>query len=285
MENPIIWPKMDDWIRGALDEDIGSGDVTTEAVVDPSTWSRMAWFAKSDVTFCGGFVAWRVFELLDPRCRLLIAADEGQTFEPGAMLLEVEGPARALLAGERLALNVCQRLCGIAGQTRAYVNAVKGTRAKVAATRKTSPYLRRLEKYAVKTGGGVPHRFGLDDGILIKDNHIAIAGSITEAVSRARANAHHLLRIEVEVTDLDQAFEAIEAGAELLLLDNMDTETMERAVHLARGKAITEASGNVTIETIKAVAETGVDLISSGALTHSVIAADISARITSAARK
>jgi nicotinate-nucleotide pyrophosphorylase (carboxylating) len=284
MNNPIIWPEMDAWITRALAEDVGSGDVTTEAIVDPAAGAEMAWVAKSATVVAGLFVARRVFELLDSEVAVTHCHEEGAAVARGETILRLGGSARALLTGERLALNVAQRLSGIAALTRQYVMAVAGTRARIAATRKTTPLLRRLEKYAVTVGGGAPHRFGLDDGVLIKDNHIALAGSIAEAVARVRARGHHLLKIEVEAASLDEVEEALQAGAELVLLDNMPLLEMERAVELARGRALTEASGNVTLETVAGVAATDVDFISVGALTHSVTAADISARMTPAAR-
>jgi len=221
-----------------------------------------------------------VFELLAAGTRVIECRPEGADAAAGDTVLVLRGPARALLTGERVALNVAQRLMGIADLTRQFVAAVAGTNARIAATRKTTPLLRRLEKYAVIVGGGVPHRFGLDDGVLIKDNHIALAGSITEAVARARARAHHLVKIEVEAATLDEVEEALQAGAEWVLLDNMDLPMLERAVELARGRAMTEASGNATLATVPAIAATGVDLISVGALTHSAAAADLSARMT-----
>ncbi len=276
---PIIWPGMDEWILGALSEDVGSGDVTSEATVPVDAMALMEWVAKSRVVACGLFVAERAFTMLDAGASVNSCLDEGAEARPGEVIFSVRGNARALLTGERLALNVAQRLSGIAASTRDYVAAVEGSATRIAATRKTQPYLRRLEKYAVSVGGGVPHRYGLDDGILIKDNHIALAGSIAAATSRARARCHHLLKIEVEVTNFDEIEEAVAAGADLLLLDNMGVDQLTRAVELVGGRALCEASGNMSLDRVAAVAATGVDVISVGALTHSVMAADVSARM------
>ena len=278
MEKAINWPGLDEWIRAALREDLGAGDVTTEAVVDPAVRAMMEWRAKSALTACGLFAGARVFALLDETVKVVRSVPEGKAVQPGEILLKLSGPARALLGGERVALNIVQHLSGVATLTRQYVAAAAGTGAKIAATRKTTPLMRRLEKYAVMVGGGVPHRFGLDDGVLIKDNHIALAGSIAAAVKRARA-AHHLLKIEVEVTSLQEAAEAVNAGADVLLLDNMATAEMARTVKKFSGRVLLEASGNMTLKRIPEVARTGVDIISAGALTHSAPAADISARM------
>lgn len=279
MRAPFTWPGMDEWILGALDEDIGAGDATTDAVVDPGASAAMEWTAKSGLITCGLFVAGRVFQLLDEKVEVTECMDEGKAADPGSVILRIEGPARALLTGERVALNITQHLSGIATLTRKFVDAVAAANAKIAATRKTLPYLRRLEKYAVVTGGGIPHRFALDDGVLIKDNHIALSGSIGDAVARAKKETRHLLKIEVEVTSLEEAKEAMEAGADVLLLDNMSVENMRRVVELADGRVPLEASGNITLKNVAEVAATGVDIISVGALTHSAPSADISARI------
>ena len=278
MQMPFTWPEMDDWLLRALAEDVGSGDVTTEAIVAPDALAVMDLVARSPMVVCGLFVGARVFELVDGSVEIVGHSVEGERAEPGDLIMQTRGPARALLTGERVALNVVQHMSGVATLTRKFVEAVSGTDAKIAATRKTVPFMRRLEKYAVTVGGGIPHRFGLDDGVLIKDNHVALAGSVTEAVKRAR-NAHHLLKVEVEVSSLEQAEEAVESGADILLLDNMDPAQMSRVVERLKGKAILEASGNVTLENAAHVAMTGVDIISVGTLTHSAPAADISARI------
>ncbi len=278
MDYPISWPGLDDFLKRAIEEDLGSGDVTTDSIIDPSVRARMEWVAKSPLTVCGLFVAGRVFELLSSRCEPLALLPEGARAEPGKTIFQVGGPARALLSGERVALNVCQRLSGIAGLTARFVE-VAGGKAKIAATRKTTPGMRMLEKYAVVAGGGVPHRFGLADGVLIKDNHVVAAGSIGDAVARARSGAHHLLKIEVEVTNREEAEQALEAGADLLLLDNMSIDEMRAVAERFGGRCVLEASGNMTLERAAEVAATGVHIISVGALTHSAPAADISARL------
>lgn len=275
---PFTWPGMDDWIMAAIKEDLGSGDVTTEAIVAPEARARMEWIARSELVVCGLFVAERVFSLLDPEATVE-PEQEGSSAAPGDVILKARATARALLTGERVALNAAQRLSGVAALTRRYVEAVSGTKAVIAATRKTTPGMRLLEKYAVTVGGGAPHRFGLDDGVLIKDNHIVIAGSVAKAVSLARRRAHHLLKVEVEVTDLSQAREAVEAGADILLLDNMGDEEIGRVVKELSGRVMLEASGNMTLERAAAIAALGVDAISVGALTHSAPAPDISARM------
>jgi len=270
---------MDEWIRRALEEDVGAGDVTTESIVPVDQMAAMQWVARSEMIVCGLFVAERVFTLLDPETETASKMEEGGEAGPGDVILELAGKARTLLVGERVALNITQHLCGVAGKSRRFAKAVVDHGAVVAATRKTLPHLRRLQKYAVTIGGAAPHRYGLDDGVLIKDNHVAMAGSIAKAVALARARAHHLLKIEVEVTNMDEVEEALEAGADLLLLDNMTPKQLRQAVEFVDGEAILEASGNVTLENIAEIAATGVDIISSGALTHSVAAADISARM------
>lgn len=278
MQPASTWPGLDRWLLKALKEDIGAGDVTTDAVVDAGAAARMEWVAKSPLVACGLSAGARVFELLDESVKVRMIAAEGKAVKPGEVMLKLTGPARALLTGERTALNVAQHLCGVATLTRQYVLAVAGTSTRIAATRKTTPLMRRLEKYAVVTGGGTPHRFGLDDGVLIKDNHIALAGGIAKAVARAR-RVHHLLKIEVEVTNLNEAAEAAKAGADVLLLDNMTIAAMRGVVKKFGGRVVLEASGNMTIERATEAAHTGVDIISVGALTHSAPAADISARM------
>lgn len=267
---------MDQWLRAALAEDLGPGDVTTESIVSPDLSASMEFRAGSGLIVCGLFAAERVFSLLDPQARAE-RMEEGAPAGSDAVIMKGRANARALLSGERVALNIAQHLSGIATLTREYVQAVAGTGAKIAATRKTMPGVRLLQKYAVKTGGGVPHRFGLSDGVLIKDNHKAVAGSVSEAVDRARSGAHHLLKIEVEVTSADEAEEAVAAGADMLLLDNMDPGEMRAVVRELGGKALIEASGGITLENVSEVAACGVDLISVGAITHSAPAAEVSA--------
>lgn len=263
----------------ALAEDIGGGDVTSRVTVPVESRARGVLIAKAPGVVSGLPVAGWVFERVDAAVRSTARAGDGDRVEPGQVLAEVEGAARGLLAAERVALNLLQRLSGVATLTAAYVDAVAGTGARIVDTRKTTPGLRALEKAAVLHGGGRNHRFGLADGVLIKDNHLAAVGGadrVTRAVRQARAHAPHPLRIEVEVTTLAEAGEAVAAGADIILLDNMDPPTMRRAVETIGGRAVVEASGGITLATVRAVAETGVDLISVGALTHSAPVLDIS---------
>jgi len=265
-------------LRLALEEDLGNGDLTTTLLIPEEQESRALLIAKGSFIVAGMPFVREVFALAGPTTEFTIFCDEGGKVKKGEMIAELHGNTRTLLSCERVALNVLQRLSGIATFTNAFVNEVKGTGAAILDTRKTTPGLRFMEKYAVRVGGGSNHRFGLYDGILIKDNHIEAAGSITSAVRNAR-KAHHLLKIEVEVENLNDLMEALAAGADVVMLDNMSLEDMKEAVKRAQGKAITEASGNITMDRVRAVAETGVDLISIGALTHSAPAADISMKI------
>jgi nicotinate-nucleotide pyrophosphorylase (carboxylating) len=263
----------------ALAEDIGAGDVTSLATVPAGAHARGTIVAKAAGVVSGLDVAGLVFRRVNPAVEFSPRVPDGERVRPGAPVAEVAGLARSLLAAERVALNLLQRLSGVATLTAAYVEAVAGTRARIVDTRKTTPGLRALEKAAVRHGGGHNHRFGLADGVLIKDNHLAAVGGpdrVTRAVRLARERAPHPLRIEVEVTTLDEVSEAVAAGADVVLLDNMDPATMRRAVELVAGRALVEASGGITLETVRAVAETGVDLISVGALTHSAPALDLS---------
>ncbi|MDA8423453.1 MAG: carboxylating nicotinate-nucleotide diphosphorylase [Nitrospiraceae bacterium] len=266
-------------IEHALSEDIGPGDITSETTIRPGSVSIAVMLAKQDLVLAGLEVARAVFHTLDPTIQWTSALKDGDRVKAGAEIAKLSGNTRALLAAERVALNLLQHLSGIATLTAKYVEQVKGLKAEVLDTRKTLPGLRQLEKYAVKIGGGRNHRFGLYDGVLIKDNHIKASGSITKAVENARKAAHHLLKIEVETSSLDEVREARLARAEIIMLDNMPLDMMREAVALIAGKALVEASGNVTLETIRAIAETGVDFISSGSLTHSAPAADISMKI------
>ncbi len=267
-------------IREWLAEDLGRGDVTTALLVPPDLGGRGQIVAKAPGVLAGIGVAAEVFRLVDPSVRFDPRADDGDELVPGQTVAELEGPLAAILGGERLALNLLQRLSGIATLTRAYVRAVEGTGAKILDTRKTTPGLRALEKYAVRVGGGHNHRFGLFDGILIKDNHIAAVGGVAEAVRRAKAGAPHHLKVEVEVTSLAELEAALRAGADLVLLDNMDEATIREAVRLAGGRVPLEASGNMTLKRVRRVAEAGVDYISVGALTHSAPALDLSLEVT-----
>lgn len=266
-------------IDRALAEDLGAGDATSEATIRPESRSAAVMQAKQELVLAGLDVAREVFLRVDPDIRFDAQAKDGDRIPAGTELATLSGNTRSLLAGERLALNLVQHLSGIATLTARYVERVKGLKAQVLDTRKTLPGLRQLEKYAVRTGGGRNHRFGLFDGVLIKDNHIAAAGGITGAVQSARRSAHHLLRIEVETKTLDEVREALAAGVDIIMLDNMTVDLMRSAVKLVAGRVPVEASGNVTLETIRAIAETGVDYISSGSLTHSAPAADISMKI------
>ncbi len=261
-----------------LEEDIGRGDRTTEAVVPEGVPGRARIEAREPAIVAGIEIARVCFARLgEISWRPQIS--DGERVETGGVVVRMEGPLRAILTGERTALNLLQRLSGIATMTRTYVDAVAGNPVQVVDTRKTTPGLRVLEKYAVRVGGGSNHRAGLDDGVLIKDNHIAAAGGVGEAVSRALADRPHGLKVEVEVQDLEQLDEALAAGAEAILLDNMSPQMVRDAVARAGGKAVLEASGGITLDTVSEYAKTGVDLISVGALTHSVRAIDLSLEV------
>jgi len=262
-------------VKSALEEDIGAGDITTTLTVPEQAVSRAVISVRENGIIAGMDVAAMVFAVVDPLVKFDRKACDGDKVTAGQVVAIVEGRSRSLLSGERVALNFLQRLSGIATRTAKFIELVAGTRAAIVDTRKTTPGLRVLEKYAVRVGGGRNHRFGLADGILIKDNHIIAAGGIANAVESAKNNAPHTLKIEVEVRTLDELREAIQAGADIIMLDNMDIETMRRAVEIASGKVILEASGGVNEDTIAGIAATGVDLISVGALTHSVKALDI----------
>jgi nicotinate-nucleotide pyrophosphorylase (carboxylating) len=264
-----------DIIRRALKEDIGSGDVTSNSIIPADAYMNGEIIAKQNGIVAGLDVARATFEILDSRIQFRAKVSEGSPVETSQTLATIYGPARALLTAERTALNFLGRMSGIATLTRRFVDAVAGTKAVVLDTRKTVPGLRTLDKLAVKRGGGQNHRIGLYDMILIKDNHIDFAGSLTEAVRRARY-ANMGLEIEVEARTLDDVREALELGVERILLDNMTLATMSEAVALSAGRAKLEASGNVTLETVRQVAETGVDYISTGTLTHSVTVFDVS---------
>lgn len=266
-------------IRTALEEDMGSGDVTTSCTVVPGASGKGCIVAKEPLVLAGIDIARQVFLTVDSGLEVTISQSDGSRAMEGDTLLEMVGDLAAMLMAERTALNFLQRLSGIATLTRAFVDEVAGTSVRILDTRKTTPGYRFLEKAAVRAGGGYNHRFGLYDGILIKDNHIAAAGSIQQAVGAAKASNRHSLRVEVEVETLDQLAEAIAAGADAIMLDNMDLETMAEAVRLTSGKVVLEASGGVTLENVREVAATGVDLISVGALTHSARAVDMSMEI------
>ena len=266
-------------MQRALAEDVGHGDLTTAAVVPPGTKARAVFVARERGVVAGLPVAELVFRCLTSDVEFRTLVPDGQEVAAGGVLAEVAGNARALLTGERTALNFLQRLSGIATLTARLAALVRPYGVRLADTRKTTPGLRVLEKYAVRVGGGYNHRFGLYDGVLIKDNHIRLAGGVRQAVARVRGCAPHTVRVEVEVEDLAQVAEALEAGADAILLDNMDPPTMAEAVRLVKGKCLVEASGGINEENIEAVAQTGVDVISVGALTHSARALDISMEI------
>lgn len=266
-------------IEEALFEDIGPGDVTSEAVIPEEASATAEIIAKQDLVVAGVLIAREVFRKLDPWVQYTPLAHDGARVQSGSIIAQVSGKTRALLTGERVALNLMQHLSGIATLTAKFMVFLKGSRAELLDTRKTLPGLRALEKYAVRMGGGRNHRFGLYDGVLIKDNHIAAAGGIIKATADIRQKVHPLLKIEVEVKNLDEVREALAAGATMVLLDNMPPSVMKQAVGIVGGRMLVEASGNVTLENIKAIADTGVDFISSGSLTHSAPAADISMKI------
>ncbi len=260
----------------AFEEDLGSaGDLTTQSILPASATTTARLRARESGRVAGIEVAAAAFSLFDASLEVEVLVADGEQIEPGQVLVELSGSARSILIAERTALNLLGRLCGIATATSKLAALIEGTGAQVVCTRKTTPGLRALEKHAVRCGGGGNHRFGLDDAVLIKDNHIAVAGGVGEAIRRARANVGHLVKIEVEVDTLEQLDVALEQGAEVVLLDNMPPKVLLEAVDRCRGKARTEASGGINADTIRAVAETGVDLISVGALTHSVKVLDI----------
>ena len=261
----------------ALAEDIGTGDITTLATVPAEAAARATMLVKAEGVISGLDAAAAVFRRVDSRIEVTLRAAGGTRVSPGDIVAEIAGPARGILMAERVALNLVQRLSGVATLTARYVAAVAGTNARIVDTRKTTPGLRILEKQAVRDGGGHNHRVGLADGVLIKDNHLAaIGGPDRIARAIARAFAPHTIKIEVEVTTLEEVEQALAAGADAILLDNMDLATMRRAVELVGGRALVEASGGINLDTVRAVAETGVDLISVGALTHSAPALDVS---------
>jgi nicotinate-nucleotide pyrophosphorylase (carboxylating) len=273
--NPLA---LDDLLRQALTEDIGFGDATGEAIFAADHFSAGILLAKQELVLAGLAVFARTFALLDARVRVLPKFADGDRLGPGEELAAIEGPTRALLAGERVALNFLQRLSGIATQTSRFVAAAQGS-ALIVDTRKTTPGLRMLEKYAVTVGGGKNHRMGLDSMVLIKDNHIKAAGGIVPAVERVRARVSPFLAVEVEAESLEQVGEALAAAVDVIMLDNMPLPLIRQAVELIGGRALVEVSGNVTLDRVAELAACGVDLISSGALTHSVTAADISMRL------
>ncbi len=267
------------FIQTALEEDIGSGDITTENLVPPNLTGQGRIVAKQPLVLAGLDMARQVFEELDPQILFNSAFQDGQEIETGQVVLEVSGKLRALLMGERTALNILQRLSGIATNVRSYVNLLKDKPVKLVDTRKTAPGWRVLEKYAVRVGGAFNHRMGLYDGVLIKDNHIAVCGGVRKAIENIRTKIHHLIKIEVEVSNFDELQEALDAKADVIMLDNMNIEQIRQAVAIINKRAIVEVSGGVTRDNLLLLADTGVDIISSGALTHSAVSVDLSMRI------
>jgi nicotinate-nucleotide pyrophosphorylase (carboxylating) len=273
-------PQVKQFIAQAIAEDLGQGDMTTEALIPKTQQGRASIVAKAMGITAGVEVAKQVFLKVDPELRLAILIEDGAEVKPGDIIAKIEGRVASILKAERTVLNFLQHLSGIASETARYVQAVKGLPVQITDTRKTTPGLRTLEKYAVRVGGGKNHRMHLGDGILIKDNHLAALSrqglSIKEIVTRARQKASPKLKIEVEVKTPQEAVEAVEAEADIIMLDNMGLEDMRQTVQLIKGRALIEASGGITIDRVRAVAQTGVDLISIGALTHSAKALDIS---------
>jgi nicotinate-nucleotide pyrophosphorylase (carboxylating) len=273
---PLLPLMYEPLVRTALLEDLGrAGDITADAIVPADRNASLVLRARQPGVVAGLDIARATFQLVNPAIRLTAERPDGSVVAPGDVIAAIEGPARGLLTGERTALNFLCHLSGVATATATLVAAAHGTKARIVCTRKTTPGLRTLEKYAVRAGGGCNHRFGLDDAILIKDNHIALAGDVRTAIERARAHAGHLVKIEVEVDTLSQLEQALAIGVDAVLLDNMTLDELRKAVAMTAGRAITEASGRITVETAKAIAATGVDLISAGWLTHSSAALDI----------
>lgn len=269
---------IDSTILNALKEDMPLGDITTDNTITGGSVSKARLIAKQDMVLAGIDVSERVFKLVNEDIHFNKLAEDGAKIQKGDIIAEIEGDTAAMLKAERTALNFLQRLSGIATKTALFVDKVCDLPANVVDTRKTTPGLRYLEKYAVKVGGGQNHRFCLSDGVLIKDNHIQAAGGIKNAVSKIKGYIPHTIKIEVETETMEQVAEAVEAGADIIMLDNMSLERMKEAVEFINGRALVEASGNVTLERVRSIAETGVDIISVGGLTHSVEAADISMR-------
>lgn len=267
---------LDKLIELALAEDVGPGDLTTEALIPADAVGKARFLCKERMVLAGTEAAIRTFRMVDRNCEARFFVEEGRVVEPGVAFGEVEGPVRAILTGERTALNFLQRLCGIATLTRSWVDELAGTELQLLDTRKTVPGHRVLEKAAVRAGGARNHRLALFDGILIKDNHLEAVGSIEEAIRQARARAPALTMVEVEVTDLAGAERAVEAGADVILLDNMDDEAVAEAVRLVAGRAKVEVSGGVRKERLRELARTGADYVSAGALTHQAVSVDIS---------
>ncbi|MBO6508485.1 MAG: carboxylating nicotinate-nucleotide diphosphorylase [Roseibium sp.] len=273
-ELPLLM--VDEAVKSALLEDWGrAGDITSQATLPEDANAKAVIAARKPGVLSGVAFAQSAFRQTSPELNILVEVSDGDRLQPGDVVARIEGPARALLAAERVALNFLGHLSGIATATSRFADLIAHTKADIVCTRKTTPGLRAFEKYAVKCGGGSNHRFGLDDAILIKDNHIAVAGGVREAVAAAKSFAGHLVKIEVEVDTLDQLREALAVGPDVVMLDNMPPETLRAAVDIADGKVLLEASGGIELDTVKAVAEAGVDLISSGWITHSAPVLDL----------
>ena len=275
----LIQFQIDDIIKTALNEDINYIDVTTDLLVDDDRISTARFVSKDEGVLCGIDIAMRVFELLDPNVEYNVYLKDGSSVNKGDIIAEITGRTRALLKGERTALNLVQHLSGVASATNKLVKLAEGTNAGIADTRKTLPGLRALQKYAVTVGGGKNHRYNLSDCAMLKDTHIDAYGSLTNAVKVLRESLGHTVKIEVEVGSLDELHEALATGADIIMLDNMSCELMSKAVDITNGRALLEASGNVSEQTLRSIAETGVDIISVGAITHSVKAFDISMKM------
>ncbi len=268
---------IEDLVRAALKEDFGHGlDITSQSIIPHDTQTRAVFRAREEGVLAGMILAFSAFMHVDPEFEFEVFANDGDVLESGQDIAVVNGPAASLLMAERVALNFMTHMSGIATLTRRYVLAVQGTNAKICDTRKTLPGLRAVQKYAVRAGGGFNHRFGLDDAVLIKDNHIAVAGGVENALNMARDNTGHMVKIEIEVDTLAQLEEVLKhGGADVVMMDNFDIDDLKKAVNMADGKIVTEASGGVNLNTVKEIAETGVDYISIGALTHSAMNFDI----------
>ena len=271
--------QIDDIIKTALNEDINYIDVTTDLLVDENAVSTAKYVSKDEGVLCGIDIAMRVFTLIDPETKFEILIHDGERVKKGDIIARITGKTRVLLKGERTALNLVQHMSGIATATNKLVQLTEGTKASIADTRKTLPGLRAIQKYAVTVGGGRNHRYNLSDCVMLKDTHLDAYGSITNAVKALREKLGHTVKIEVEVGTLEELKEALETGVEIIMLDNMSCELMAEAVRIADGRAKLEASGNVSEQTVRAIAQTGVDIISVGAITHSVKAFDISMKI------
>ena len=277
IKNPILLDKI---ITNALEEDLGLGDITTDSIIGSDIVGKAVLETREDIVLAGLPVFMRVFSILDPDITFETFYKDGQKVPSGEIICSLNGSMASILKAERTALNLIQRMSGIATLTSKYVSKAASDKVRILDTRKTIPGLRLLDKYAVPMGGGCNHRFGLFDGILIKDNHIAVAGSIKKAVEAAKKNAPHGIKIEVEAEDIEGVMAAVEAGADIILLDNMSPDRMKEAVGLVAGRILLEASGGITLDNIEEVAATGVDMISIGALTHSVKAVDLSLEIS-----